>query len=990
VDVLQPLRGYLSVLWFGLMGVKTWVELQGRCLRLQRTHEATDSAKSIVLSRDWTLKRHGEGDLRLTLVPPATATDASSITLTFTADSSPSMLEWIDRLGHILHNSATHGIDVRRFVLTDTVFNDKQGHDTIEMIAWDFAGQQSYYTSHHHFMTGAAIYLVVWDVSKQGKHEHEHDSDLVFWLRSLKARLPPPKPEDTPRTAVVVVGTHIDMPNVDNSPQGIEERRIFLNDLAERVGLRYPIHIMELSCVDMRGVDDLLSYLWTQALLLCGAGEIVPRMFSVVEKTIDVLTADGRLTAQLPLVRLEDVMHTYDRINPDPKRLPLDVEQLKSCLSHLYRWGRIVYLAESATLADVVVLSPTFLTQDALGELFRPTHTWHTHTGRLTLEELSQIWNNDAYSQFQGELVELLQKFDLCFADLGATLVFPATLAAITAADADAQWAKSCAANHGHTDEGGPVVERIYAMDGFPPELAWRLLCRLHPHLGDSGQIWRNAAVLSLPPVSLAEPDQHVLATAVLFAHSTATSVKQGEARGRIVVRVRARNPTGEEALWAQKELLARLAREIESCIRMYPGIVYNELFRCPQCPPPPQQSQEMDGSVAAEGCLTPLASAVNSLVDGTGIVRCTGQGKSISVADVLVRAGLMDAYPLHAHVPPLRQLRFSQTILPTLVDASADVAPSAFDDDLPLARVLSAQVERPYPSLFLLAPPPSSNATGGTVGGSIFDVIMGLDQFRVLPVCEAHVNGTFYPHATSGSTLKDVTVLRRQTDLVRKLAALSRQVCHIMSDTAVELKSSKSVRLLDELAALLVDPTSSSAVESAPPTPSSTTAPPSLSASASSSSSSRSNLSTAVTDFAASALAEFDSSAVQGMLSPTKGSVTIASTSGMSAAMRLPRLGSSLVADLEQLFGLNLNGTVRGAGVQRHVVLHGGGPFGAESGACLWLCPEHGRLLGAWNDEASPSRRSDRSASLAAEAVSVSSQSWASSQLWASPISHE
>jgi len=109
-----------------------------------------------------------------------------------------------------------------------------------------------------------------------------------------------------------------------------------------------------------------------------------------------------------------------------------------------------------------------------------------------------------------------------------------------------------------------------------------------------------------------------------------------------------------------------------------------------------------------------------------------------------------------------------------------------------------------------------------------------------------------------------------------------------------------------------------------------------------------------------------------------------------MSAAMRLPRLGSSLVADLEQLFGLNLNGTVRGAGVQRHVVLHGGGPFGAESGACLWLCPEHGRLLGAWNDEASPSRRSDRSASLAAEAVSVSSQSWASSQLWASPISHE
>lgn len=73
---------------------------------------------------------------------------------------------------------------------------------------WDFGGQQEYYNNHHYFLSARSIFLVVWKVT-------EHMSDLLglggleFWLKSLKAHLPPPS-GSKPLYSIVVVGTHID------------------------------------------------------------------------------------------------------------------------------------------------------------------------------------------------------------------------------------------------------------------------------------------------------------------------------------------------------------------------------------------------------------------------------------------------------------------------------------------------------------------------------------------------------------------------------------------------------------------------------------------------------------------------------------------------------------------------------------------------------------------------------------------------------------
>ena len=89
---------------------------------------------------------------------------------------------------------STEGIDINKWELIKPDDKSKK----IEFEAWDFAGQQDYYPTHHCFLSPRSVYLLVFRACDRQKGISELDG----WLKSLEMM--------APGCPVLLVGTHID------------------------------------------------------------------------------------------------------------------------------------------------------------------------------------------------------------------------------------------------------------------------------------------------------------------------------------------------------------------------------------------------------------------------------------------------------------------------------------------------------------------------------------------------------------------------------------------------------------------------------------------------------------------------------------------------------------------------------------------------------------------------------------------------------------
>jgi len=98
----------------------------------------------------------------------------------------------------------TVGIEKRTWVMER---NEIQ--QPVNLLTYDFAGQEEYYITHHLFLGSKALYIIAFDLSKY--EPSLLDAQIMLWWDSIQNRVCDLKSNDSKTPKVLLVGTHADM-----------------------------------------------------------------------------------------------------------------------------------------------------------------------------------------------------------------------------------------------------------------------------------------------------------------------------------------------------------------------------------------------------------------------------------------------------------------------------------------------------------------------------------------------------------------------------------------------------------------------------------------------------------------------------------------------------------------------------------------------------------------------------------------------------------
>jgi len=454
------------------------------------------------------------------LMPPSGSNETKIVMQVKQSDTGK---EFVKQLYHATGRQITHGIEVRQFKLEDVQ------NQSVEIVAWDFAGQHEYFHSHHHFLSDQALYVVVWDVSK--KDDAKAEAALVKWLIALRVQLPRPGKSMYSRYSILIVGTHIDEPNLTSTHQG---RKTYIKFLARQAGLLPfygdKIKIMEMSALAEAPQEflEVKRSLADTAIVLGGPGLLVDESLNIVEKEMDELTHERE---SWPIVTLSEFVFS-DKVKFD------------YALKLLYSWGRIIY---QPRISAVIVLSPAYLTQVTIGELFKENKKF-VKNGILSKDSLSVMWGQHA--ELTDDLIKLMEEFEILYQRSESEFVLPALLPEEKPVNF---------ANWSGFEQNGFC--RVYHLDVVPDYLVPRILSRLHK-IVKIVAAWRHGVIFT-------EKDSMVDEKGCLYS-----AMDESGPGGKIYIRIR---PSEIGDL----RLLEKIVKEIGDCIGLYPGVVCEEWIEC-------------------------------------------------------------------------------------------------------------------------------------------------------------------------------------------------------------------------------------------------------------------------------------------------------------------------------------------------------------------------------------------------------------------------
>ncbi|XP_060589589.1 uncharacterized protein LOC132744824 [Ruditapes philippinarum] len=296
-------------------------------------------------------------DISKTSVSETSSEGYSDIEECFTSDPDVSEERAIIN-GLVLHIKAVDLLSEFTEKLKDENYNvSNQNDNGINVNIWDFGGQFIYYATHQIFHSRDAIYLLVFDLTKDLDSivEDEDFPDrkfdmrtcLKFWIMSVHAFV---GTKDGKEPKIILVGTHkadcISKSDIEKKFDDVYD--LFLKSKARNHIYKIPFAIENTDPNDP-GVTEL-----KRAIFEIGSGNA--KTSKVPAKWIQLEEALKGNKENRKILKYKDVQNIDKSTD-----LPInDEEQLKLFLKYHHAKGTIVYFDEEK-LRDFVVIDPQFL-----------------------------------------------------------------------------------------------------------------------------------------------------------------------------------------------------------------------------------------------------------------------------------------------------------------------------------------------------------------------------------------------------------------------------------------------------------------------------------------------------------------------------------------------------------------------------------------------------------------------------------------------------
>jgi len=111
-----------------------------------------------------------------------------------------------------------------------------ESEQSVNMLTYDFAGQEEYYITHHLFLGSKALYIVAFDLSTY--EPKTLDKQIMLWWDSIQNRVCDVKSNDSKTPKVILVGTHADM---------VDDAQSRADDIHKSLTERFQSHAKDLN-----------------------------------------------------------------------------------------------------------------------------------------------------------------------------------------------------------------------------------------------------------------------------------------------------------------------------------------------------------------------------------------------------------------------------------------------------------------------------------------------------------------------------------------------------------------------------------------------------------------------------------------------------------------------------------------------------------------------------------------------------------------------
>ncbi len=372
---------------------------------------------------------------------------------------------------------------------------------------WDFGGQDIYHGTHQFFFSDKSLYVLLADTREQ-------KTDFNYWLNTVEQITG----EDSP---LIIVLNRKQKHHYQIDEPGLRGR--FGNIIRK---------VISVDLSNVNEIPDLQRIIKEEIVSLPQIGYTLPTTWVEIRQKLS---------------KIDDKFISFEKFREVCKDTGITNPKVVKIISKLFtNIGVFTHFSdEFSSLQDIIFLDSYWLTKTVY--LLLNNEIVQTKQGRITLDEISEIWQTDELYFEKNKFIELLKKFSLIYRINGSNnYIVPEYLPMV---QPYTQWK--------YSKEDG-IYQFRYLFDNYMPKgIMPKLIVALHQYIYDNNLVWHRGVNLCN---SLSNPDTY------------AEIIETYGRENRFDIRIFGKN---------QKDLLNIIIYHFDNILKPYKKLTHEKLVPC-------------------------------------------------------------------------------------------------------------------------------------------------------------------------------------------------------------------------------------------------------------------------------------------------------------------------------------------------------------------------------------------------------------------------